>query len=85
MASGGTSRTYALSVDRDATKSLKAVQEFSELDPASIDSWSMKTRAHLSDAALLDVIDKPIDLDVRSWLTEAGRVIRDSTDGTNVV
>ena len=63
MASGGTSRTYALSVDHGATKSLKSVQEFNELDPASIDSWSIKTRAHLSDAALLDlVIDKPIDL-----------------------
>ena len=30
-----TSRTYALSVDHDATKSLKSVQEFNELDPAS--------------------------------------------------
>ena len=85
MASGGSSRTYALTVDRDANKSLKSVQEFNELDPASIDSWSIKARAHLSDAALLDVVDKPNDLDLRSWLIEAGRVIRDSADETQAI
>ena len=65
MASGASSRTYSLAGDRDANKSLKAVQAFCELDPASVDSWTLKIRAHLSDAGCLDVIDKRVDLTVR--------------------
>ena len=77
MASGASSRTYSLAGDRDANKSLKAVQAFCELDPASVDSWTLKIRAHLSDAGCLDVIDKRVDLTVRQWLLDSGRVLRD--------
>ena len=80
MASGASSRTYSLAGDRDANKSLKAVQAFCELDPASVDSWTLKIRAHLSDAGCLDVIDKRVDLTVRQWLLETGRVLRDADD-----
>ena len=60
------------------------MQPFNELDPASVDSWTIKIRAHLSDmlsdAGCLDIIDKRNDLNVRAWLLETGRVLRDADD-----
>ena len=48
------------------------------LDPASVDSWTLKIRAHLSDAGCLDVIDKRVDLTVRQWLLDSGRVLNET-------